>query len=162
VVQKGLSNNFQTMHSLVLGSSTQPPSWQYGATYVGTNKVSENEVGTCWWCGVREDPAGGVGSGRVLLVVWGQGGSCWWRGVREGPAGGVESGRVLLVPWVREGPAGGIGSCWCGGGVSGWVGVCVEEGGNCWRSRQGGWPVCSVGSPGQLIDCIFPCRDDLS
>ena len=44
VVQKGLSNNFQTMHSLVLGSSVQPASWQYGATYVGTTKIGENEV----------------------------------------------------------------------------------------------------------------------
>lgn len=41
MIQKGLSNHFQTMHTLVLGAS---PSWQYGATYVGTKKLGENEV----------------------------------------------------------------------------------------------------------------------
>lgn len=45
VVQKGLSNHLQTMHTLTLGSSTQPSQWQYGATYVGTTKIAENEVG---------------------------------------------------------------------------------------------------------------------
>lgn len=44
IVQKGLSHHFQTMHTLVLGSSTTPSQWQYGATYVGTSPVSEGEV----------------------------------------------------------------------------------------------------------------------
>ena len=44
VVQKGLSKHFQTMHTLTLGSSTQPSQWQFGATYVGTKKIADNDV----------------------------------------------------------------------------------------------------------------------
>lgn len=45
VVQKGLSQHLQTTHTLVLGSGQSPPSqWQYGATYVGSTKIAENEV----------------------------------------------------------------------------------------------------------------------
>jgi len=41
VIQKGLSNHFNTTHSLSLGPS---PSWSYGATYVGSTKLAENDV----------------------------------------------------------------------------------------------------------------------
>ena len=44
VIQKGLSRHFQTMHTLTLGSSTQPAQWQFGATYVGSKRVAENDV----------------------------------------------------------------------------------------------------------------------
>jgi len=44
VIQKGLSRHFQTMHTLTLASSTQPTQWQFGATYVGTKKVGDNDV----------------------------------------------------------------------------------------------------------------------
>ena len=44
VFQKGLSQNFQTMHTLTLGSTTTPSQWQFGATYVGSKKISEREV----------------------------------------------------------------------------------------------------------------------
>ena len=43
-VQKGLSKNFQTSHTLTLGSSTQPSQWQLGATYVGTKRIADNDV----------------------------------------------------------------------------------------------------------------------
>lgn len=45
IIQKGLSSHLQTTHTLVLGSSQSPAShWQYGATYVGSKKIAENEV----------------------------------------------------------------------------------------------------------------------
>ena len=40
---KGLSRYFQTTHTLVLGTS-QPASYQYGITYVGSKKIAENDV----------------------------------------------------------------------------------------------------------------------
>jgi hypothetical protein len=39
---KGLSRYFQTTHTLVLGTS-QPASYQYGITYVGSKKIAEND-----------------------------------------------------------------------------------------------------------------------
>lgn len=44
VITKGLSRHFQTMHTLTLGSSTQPAQWAFGATYVGTQRVGDNDV----------------------------------------------------------------------------------------------------------------------
>ena len=44
MLQKGLSKHFQTSHSLILGSSSQPAQWQFGATYVGSKKVGPDEV----------------------------------------------------------------------------------------------------------------------
>lgn len=44
VIQKGLSQHFQTMHTLTLASSTQPTQWQFGATYVGAKKIGDNDV----------------------------------------------------------------------------------------------------------------------
>ena len=41
---KGLSRYFQTTHTVVLGSSTQPANYQYGVTYVGSKKIAENDV----------------------------------------------------------------------------------------------------------------------
>lgn len=41
---KGLSKFFQTTHTVTLGSSTQPANYQYGVTYVGSKKLSENDV----------------------------------------------------------------------------------------------------------------------
>ena len=42
---KGLSRYFQTTHTVILGgSSTQPASYQYGVTYVGSKKLAENDV----------------------------------------------------------------------------------------------------------------------
>ncbi|XP_003391395.1 PREDICTED: mitochondrial import receptor subunit TOM40 homolog [Amphimedon queenslandica] len=43
VLQKGLSQHFQTSHTVTLGSSSAPSQWQFGATYVGHNKVGEND-----------------------------------------------------------------------------------------------------------------------
>lgn len=40
---KGLSKFFQTTHTVTLGSSTQPANYQYGVTYVGSKKLSEND-----------------------------------------------------------------------------------------------------------------------
>ena len=40
---KGLSRYFQTTHTVVLGTS-QPASYQYGITYVGSKKIAENDV----------------------------------------------------------------------------------------------------------------------
>ena len=40
---KGLSRYFQTTHTVTLGTS-QPASYQYGVTYVGSKKLSENDV----------------------------------------------------------------------------------------------------------------------
>ena len=47
IIQKGLSKNFQTMHTLTLASATQPAQWQFGATYVGTKKIGDNDVCVC-------------------------------------------------------------------------------------------------------------------
>ena len=44
VLQKGLSQHFQTSHTVTLGSSTSPSQWQFGATYVGTKKIGDNDV----------------------------------------------------------------------------------------------------------------------
>lgn len=44
ILQKGLSQRFQTSHTITLGSSTVPSQWQFGATYVGSKKVAENDV----------------------------------------------------------------------------------------------------------------------
>ncbi|XP_064407641.1 mitochondrial import receptor subunit TOM40 homolog [Halichondria panicea] len=43
VIQKGLSRHFQTMHTLTLASSTQPSQWQFGATFVGSKKLGDND-----------------------------------------------------------------------------------------------------------------------
>ena len=40
---KGLSRYFQTTHTVLLGTS-QPASYQYGVTYVGSKKIAENDV----------------------------------------------------------------------------------------------------------------------
>ena len=40
---KGLSRYFQTTHTVQLGTS-QPASYQYAVTYVGSKKLSENDV----------------------------------------------------------------------------------------------------------------------
>ena len=45
IIQKGLSRYFQTTHTITLGSDVQPSQWQFGATYVGSKAVGENEVG---------------------------------------------------------------------------------------------------------------------
>ncbi|CAI8029918.1 Mitochondrial import receptor subunit TOM40 homolog 1 [Geodia barretti] len=39
---KGLSRYFQTTHTVVLGTS-QPASYQYGVTYVGSKKIADND-----------------------------------------------------------------------------------------------------------------------
>ena len=44
IIQKGLSRYFQTSHTITLGSDVQPSQWQFGATYVGSKVVGENEV----------------------------------------------------------------------------------------------------------------------
>ena len=45
VIQKGLSNFLQTSHTLTLGTSkSQPSSWAFGATYIGTYRIGENDV----------------------------------------------------------------------------------------------------------------------
>ena len=41
---KGLSRYFQTTHTVILGSNSQPNSYQYGVTYVGSKKLAENDV----------------------------------------------------------------------------------------------------------------------
>ena len=43
VLGKGLSRYFQTTHTVLLGTS-QPASYQYGVTYVGSKKIAENDV----------------------------------------------------------------------------------------------------------------------
>ncbi|KAL5499625.1 hypothetical protein EMCRGX_G011077 [Ephydatia muelleri] len=43
IINKGLSRHFQTAHTLTLGATTQPTQWQFGATYVGTQQIGENE-----------------------------------------------------------------------------------------------------------------------
>ena len=48
VLQKGLSQHFQTSHTLTLGSTTSPAQWQFGATYVGSKKLAENDVSTSY------------------------------------------------------------------------------------------------------------------
>lgn len=40
---KGLSRYFQTTHTVILGSNSQPNSYQYGVTYVGSKKLAEND-----------------------------------------------------------------------------------------------------------------------
>lgn len=52
VIQKGLSRYFQTMHTVTLGSEVQPAQWQFGATYVGSKVVGENEVSVNRCCTV--------------------------------------------------------------------------------------------------------------
>ena len=44
IINKGLSRHFQTAHTLTLGATTQPTQWQFGATYVGTQQIGENEA----------------------------------------------------------------------------------------------------------------------
>ena len=41
---KGLSRHFQTTHTVVLGGGHQPASYQYGVTYIGSKKLTENDV----------------------------------------------------------------------------------------------------------------------
>ena len=45
MIHKGLSQFFQTSHTLQLGSNIQPPQYQFGATYAGSKIFSEREVG---------------------------------------------------------------------------------------------------------------------
>ena len=47
---KGLSRYFQTTHTVILGSNSQPNSYQYGVTYVGSKKLAENDVRSYQLC----------------------------------------------------------------------------------------------------------------
>ena len=44
VLNKGLSQFFQTSHTIQLGSNIQPAQYQFGATYVGSSQISDREV----------------------------------------------------------------------------------------------------------------------
>ena len=44
MIHKGMSQFFQTTHTLQLGSNIQPSQYQFGATYVGSKMITDREV----------------------------------------------------------------------------------------------------------------------
>lgn len=66
VVNKALSNHFQTSHNYTIGAGVTPSGYRFGATYIGTRQMSPSEAYPIFFGEI--DPSGNLNSRIIHLI----------------------------------------------------------------------------------------------
>lgn len=66
VITRALSNHFQVNHNIVMGGGVTPPGYRFGATYIGTNQLSQTEAYPIFFGEI--DPSGNLNS-RIIHFI---------------------------------------------------------------------------------------------